>query len=153
MDYSHCVRVLVAPAIAFVTITTAADVRSSEIAPWLPCFADLVTKSELNSEQPELAAFLVASPDGPSCVRWPEGRSHSASFYGVVPEGTFAIVHTHPHPLEEPSRDDVRTARSLNLPIYVVSRKSIWVTNPESMRGTPLIRRTNWRKKLNLHAP
>jgi hypothetical protein len=154
MDLSSCVRVLVVQAIVLLSMTATADVRSSDIAPWLPCFADLVTRSELNSEQPEMAAFLVDGPDGPTCVRWPvsDGRSHSATFHGSVPRGAFAIVHTHPYPLERPSRHDVRKARSLDMPIYVVSRKSIWVAT-ESMESVPLIRKTNWRKELNLRAP
>ena len=79
----------------------------------------------------EHSAFLVASANGElQLVRWRgEATSMSATYRGTIPNGTVAIVHTHPKDLPNPSDGDVALARKLNLPVYVLTRTSITRTN------------------------
>ena len=63
----------------------------------------------------EAAAFLVQESDGSlTMVFWPEnGVSRKAKFHGAIPQGTVAIVHTHPPEMERPSRGDLAEAKRL----------------------------------------
>lgn len=78
----------------------------------------------------EDAAFVVRDANGNlSIVRWPSaGMPDSAMWIGKVPEGAFAIAHTHPDWRPRPSKIDVVTARTAKMPVYVVTHKQVWET-------------------------
>ncbi|MEO8033360.1 MAG: hypothetical protein ABI837_02935 [Acidobacteriota bacterium] len=71
----------------------------------------------------EQAAFLVRRADGSLIlVDWQYGgERNGASWQGVFPEGTIAIVHTHPCWLPMPSGIDRATARRSRVPVYVLT--------------------------------
>jgi proteasome lid subunit RPN8/RPN11 len=55
-------------------------------------------------------------------VVWPpSGEKDLLRWYGRVPEGTVAIVHTHPPWLPAASSLDLRTARETQIPVYVLT--------------------------------
>jgi hypothetical protein len=78
----------------------------------------------------EDAAFLVRDAHGTvQVVRWPSaGLPDSAIWIGRVPEGAFAIAHTHPDWRPRPSKTDIVTARTAKMPVYVVTRSQVWET-------------------------
>ncbi len=95
----------------------------------------------------EAAAFLVQESDGSlTMVFWPEnGVSRKAKFHGAIPQGTVAIVHTHPPEMERPSRGDLAEAKRLGLPIYVVTFWQVWVADPTSETALLIVAKTSWR--------
>lgn len=71
----------------------------------------------------ERAAFLVRDSDGTlTLLEWTSHDSFRASWRGVMPAGTIAVVHTHPHFDPEPSRHDITEAQRIGIPIVVLSR-------------------------------
>ena len=78
----------------------------------------------------ERAAFAVRDQDGRTrFVRWPlKWQARRAVYRGSIPPNAFAIVHTHPNDYPHPSNDDVAAARSLGIPVYVVTRWAVSVT-------------------------
>jgi len=94
----------------------------------------------------EAAAFIVRRPDGSyTSVLWPAKTAaiRGARFVGAIPAGTVAIAHTHPFTAELPSRGDINQAKRIGLPIYVISRWSLYVADP-SGEVTGLIVRKDW---------
>ena len=78
----------------------------------------------------EDAAFLVRDPQGNvTIVRWPSsGLPDSQVWIGTIPQGTFAIAHTHPDWRPRPSKIDIVTSRSARMPVYVVTHSQVWET-------------------------
>ena len=78
----------------------------------------------------EDAAFLVLDCHGNvQVVRWPStGVPDSAMWIGAVPQGAFAIAHTHPNWRPRPSKIDIVTARTTKMPVYVITRGQVWET-------------------------
>ena len=91
----------------------------------------------------EHAAFLVRDDAGElQLASWPWGaESMRASFRGEIPVRAVAIVHTHPNARPEPSHGDIALARKLALPIYVVTRTSVTLTDG---RRTAVVARGDW---------
>ncbi len=74
----------------------------------------------------ERAAFVIRRDARIYCLAWnPSPEPDMARWEGPVPDGTIAIVHTHPNWLPMPSNIDARTARETRLPVYVVTRGRI----------------------------
>lgn len=88
---------------------------------------ELLREAQYGRATSEHAAFLVSDADGEiHLVKWRgERRRMSATHYGRIPEGTVAIVHTHPNALPDPSPGDAALARRLNIPVYVLTRTRI----------------------------
>ena len=101
----------------------------------LPIFRDLYDGSILEDPgKTERAAWIVRQSDGKlSSVRWPHlGARYKITWKYQLPRQTLAQVHTHPRTASpQPSDEDRRQAMRLGLPIYVISRKGIWVVNPD----------------------
>ena len=78
----------------------------------------------------ERAAFLVLSSDGTfDCSVWPPSNGwHSATWSGKIPNGTVAVIHTHPRTIPQPSSHDTREARRLDIPVIVVTPGSMAMT-------------------------
>lgn len=87
------------------------------------CFVKLLALGGYGRRAAERAAFVVAGSDGgTSCVVWPATNEvQHARWDGPVPPGTFAIAHTHPRHLSDPSAHDLRESSRTNLPIYVIT--------------------------------
>ena len=123
--------------ILIVTLTLACSVNSP-LPPEKPV-ADIVTTPDfmpklwrmfedagLGSRRTEQAAFVVVRDGRLAMVRWPEPGDHdSALWYGALPHGALAIVHTHPNWEPLPSTIDVQTAQRSGLPVYVVTATQI----------------------------
>ena len=82
----------------------------------------------------ERAAFVVRGDDGAlRLIEWPFRREfRRARWEGAAPEGTIAIVHTHPRELPRPSMGDHAEARRIGLPIYVLTRGGVSVAHPQT---------------------
>ena len=78
----------------------------------------------------EDAAFLVRDRQGQiAVVWWPSaGLPDTAMWLGRIPEGAFAIAHTHPDWRPQPSKTDVVTAKTAKMPVYVVTKSQVWET-------------------------
>ena len=91
----------------------------------------------------EAAAFVVWTGDRVRLEPWPRATEpHGAMWKGPFPTGTIAIVHTHPNRAPRPSAIDVRTAARTRLPVYVVTRGRITVTDGD---GVYTVTRGQWR--------
>lgn len=98
------------------------------------CFAQVLARSE-GPRRPESAAFLVLRRGRFDCVSWPFGGELNAARYrGKIPDGTVAIIHTHPDNDSEPSRQDMAEAGRLGVPVYVVTRAGVTVASPSQGR-------------------
>jgi hypothetical protein len=99
-------------------------------------------------DEMEAGAFIVRQSDGGyALVPWPANTAdvRSAHYVGVIPAGTVAIAHTHPFQAEQPSKGDIAQAKKIGLPIYVISRWSLYVAEP-SGEVIGLIVRKNWQR-------
>ena len=94
----------------------------------------------------EVAAFIVRDGNGElACQMWPHTASIRAAHYqGAVPAGTVAVAHTHPIYAEQPSRGDIEQAKRIGLPIYVITRWSLYVVDPSSGASVAVISQKNW---------
>lgn len=79
----------------------------------------------------EQAAWAVADADGSvTFVMWPfNHETWAATYRGVIPANTIAIVHTHPNDRPLPSDDDRSTAQRLRMPVYVLTRNALTRTD------------------------
>lgn len=79
----------------------------------------------------EQAAWAVADASGRvTFIMWPfNHEARAARFRGAIPANIVAIVHTHPNARPMPSYDDSLTAKRLRIPVYVVTRSGLTVTN------------------------
>lgn len=92
--------------------------------------SDLERLAPLDHQQWEIAAFIVQRGEHFDCLIWPpKFRSFSVTFRGSAPEGTVAIVHTHPRRAYEPSVDDIALAQRVALPVYVLTPFNITVAS------------------------
>ena len=91
-------------------------------------FADLLRLGGYGRWDTERAAFLVRTDDGEyRCLLWPATREfHHERFSGRIPEGTVAVVHTHPEATPGGSVGDIMTAQALRLPMFVLTRNHIY---------------------------
>ena len=74
----------------------------------------------------ERAAFLIRRDENVFVLAWqPSPEPDMARWSGPLPDGTIAILHTHPNWLPLPSNIDARTARETRLPVYVITQSRI----------------------------
>ncbi|HSP14118.1 MAG TPA: hypothetical protein VLV78_05140 [Thermoanaerobaculia bacterium] len=108
-------------------------------------FADLLGEAGFGHWHTERAAFLVRDSNGEHrCVAWPfTGDFHQQQFHGSIPDGTVAIVHTHPEKLPLPSKQDQRTATSLSVPIFVLTPRDIYLVT-SSGETIPVVENQFW---------
>jgi hypothetical protein len=134
----------------------AADLKSIAVEKdALSLFADLLGKAAKTGDPDgEMAAFLVREQDGRlRCLLWPRlGRRRSEAFTGLLPLGVIAVVHTHPGVMPEPSRNDRTEAKRLGLPIYVLTRRTVFVADPDTGQSINLAGRTNWSRDTSRRA-
>jgi hypothetical protein len=120
--------------IVLVALLGSMEALASDAAPDARTIAlswDLLRGAQYGRSTTEHSAFLVSDAKGElQLVKWPgQATSLSATYRGIIPAGTVAIVHTHPNALPNPSRGDAALARKLNLPVYVLTRTSITRTS------------------------
>ncbi len=78
----------------------------------------------------ERAAFVIRAGDSFELLHWPyQARKRTAQWLDPMPENVVAVIHTHPRRIPLPSAQDVKSARTLGLPFYVVSRGSLAVAD------------------------
>jgi proteasome lid subunit RPN8/RPN11 len=139
--------VSIIPALVAANPAEPLDLRSVGSDPsLLTSFRDLVLMAASSGSDQEAAAFLVREADGiVRCVPWPRRAGFRTERYrGVLPDGTVAIAHTHPHGWERPSSGDVEEARRIGLPIFVLSRWHIYAVDPATGRSVVVIEKKNW---------
>ena len=97
---------------------------------------ELLEQAGWGTSDRERAAFVVLGTDGELQLSpWPyRARSMEAST-NTLPEGTIAILHTHPNERRNPSPDDVAVARRLGVPVVVVTRQAIRVATGTSVEA------------------
>jgi proteasome lid subunit RPN8/RPN11 len=115
----------------------------------LAIFQDLAARGARQFDQQEVAAFIVRDDEGSiTSVLWPHTANRMSERYdGVIPGGTVAIAHTHPYYAELPSRADVEQSKKIGLPIYVISRRNVFVVDPSSGESIAIIRNKGWMRK------
>jgi hypothetical protein len=140
---------------AVLLLALAFDVRRSTDNPHvMAALQDLAHCGAYQTDQTEVAAFLVRDRNGViSSVMWPHTANRRSEQYdGAIPAGTVAIAHTHPWQADQhPSRGDIDQAKKIGLPIYVVTRRDLYVVN-SSGEVIELFARTNWTHWLVLAA-
>jgi hypothetical protein len=96
-------------------------------------FADLLRQGGYGRWNTERAAFLVVDESGEyRCVLWPAERGfYRESFRGAMPEGTVAIIHTHPAHLPDASTNDQRTAMRLGIPVFTLTPLNVYLTSAD----------------------
>jgi len=123
------------------------DVRHSVDDPHvLSALQDLAHRGAYQTDQTEVAAFLVRDANGViTSVMWPHSANRrSEHFEGMIPAGTVAIAHTHPLQADQhPSGGDIALAKKIGLPIYVVTRRNLYVVDSSGV-VIELLTRTNW---------
>ena len=114
---------------------------------------DLATRGSRLVDQQEVAAFIVQDASGAtSCLVWPHtANTRSEHYVGANPAGTVALAHTHPLFAEHPSKGDVAESKRLHLPIYVITRWNLYVTDPQSGQHVALIANKNWVRNVARH--
>ena len=127
--------VLLGPVAAADEIIDAPGVRSM-------CW-QLLAETRFGFSHVEAAAFIVRDHSGYRSVEWPsDGGTDSAKWFGQVPAGVVAIIHTHPNWMSTPSNIDARTARSARVPVYVITRTRITKTDGNGME---IVMRGEWK--------
>jgi proteasome lid subunit RPN8/RPN11 len=97
-------------------------------------FSRVLLKKAASERHHEQGAFVVRTPDGMLYfVAWPpSAESDILRWHGRFPDGTVAIVHTHPPSLPEASKLDMRAARNARIPIYVITPATIAKTTGDA---------------------
>lgn len=87
----------------------------------------------------ERAAFLRIDDRGRfACDVWPSKlQFHSASWSGPTPDGTIAIIHSHPRTLPNPSVEDAAEARRLGIPVIVVTPQAVTMVAGRDVLSVP----------------
>ncbi len=92
---------------------------------------ELLRASRFGFDKAERAAFIVRSANGSlSEIEWPStGLNNGERWFGAIPHNTIAIVHTHPCWIPRPSAVDATTARRSGIPVWVITRKHLYMTD------------------------
>lgn len=101
----------------------------------------------------EEAAWLVRGDDGrPTLVRWPRStRRRGQSWRRRPPEGTLALLHTHPADgSPRPSERDRWVARQLGVPVYTVSVWGVFRADPDG--AVVAVASPSWRPSIDWRA-
>ena len=90
---------------------------------------DLLGQAMWGASDRERAAFVLRDKEGNLALSpWPYNGATMEASVNSMPEGTIAILHTHPNQRRNPSVDDANLARKLGIPVFVVTRMSIRFT-------------------------
>lgn len=80
----------------------------------------------------ERAAFLIREADGTLTLEpWQDGGHRRATFRGHIPDGTLAVLHTHPKGEDRPSPRDRQEARRLRMPVVVITPEAVIAAMPD----------------------
>ena len=92
----------------------------------------------------EHGAFIVRDESGQLHLRsWKFDHEFlTAHYLGAIPSDVVAVTHTHPNELPMPSDGDQWLARTTGLPVFVLTRMLITVTDGYSNR---VVRSGDWR--------
>ena len=84
----------------------------------------------------ERAAFLRIGERGLfTCEVWPSKlQFRTAHWSGPIPEGTAAVIHSHPRNLPNPSEGDIMEAHRLGIPVIVVTPEAVTMVVPSDGR-------------------
>jgi len=89
-------------------------------------FDALLRKSAYGQPGEERAGFLVIDGGRFHLEMWPPSHQfHAEEWHGRVPNGTVAVIHTHPPAQPMPSPHDCAEARRISIPILVVTPASV----------------------------
>ncbi len=112
-------------------------------------FSDILLRGALWRETGETAAFLVRQENGQlRCLLWPATNQYKGqTFRGTRPEGTIAIIHTHPSSSTKPSLGDAQQARAARLPIYVLTRSAVTAVDSDGSMLS-IVERRVWLTKM-----
>lgn len=93
----------------------------------LDFMSDVLVRATLSNDFAESAAFLVRDTRGDiQCLMWPPTNAYQKQvFNGAVPPRTIAIVHTHPTFRATPSLQDIKQAKQLGLPLFILTRNFV----------------------------
>ncbi|HLJ75432.1 MAG TPA: Mov34/MPN/PAD-1 family protein [Thermoanaerobaculia bacterium] len=98
-------------------------------------FDILLRKSAYGRLGEERAGFLVYANGQFQLVMWPPTHKfHAEEWRGAIPEGTVAVVHTHPPNQPEPSEHDRYEAERIGVPIIVLTQRSIEIIESGRVR-------------------
>ncbi len=116
----------------------------------VPIFKELLNTSLTAARETERAMFLTRDSAGNlTGVLWPATMQlRKATFRGRMPSATVAIAHTHPPGMPKPSQHDVDEAARTGLPIYVVTRTSIYRVDPDR-RITEVLWSPDWQREID----
>lgn len=100
------------------------------------CATQLTRLAGHGYSERERAAFVILWDDGRfDCYVWPNSFAwHRATFSGLMPKGTIAVIHTHPRGLPELSQHDFDEAKRLDIPVIAVTARSIAMARPWDAR-------------------
>ena len=110
---------------------TEATIRGSEVS---SCAARLLKDGGYGRMPFERAAFLVLKEDDAfECRVWPATfQNREAEWDGPLPDGTAAVLHTHPARFPNPSTGDAREARRIGVPVLVVTPGLVSMVSPST---------------------
>ena len=93
-------------------------------------FSRVLARAAIADRTREHGAFVVRSPEGiVYFVVWPaSGSKNLLRWQGAFPEGTIAILHTHPAWTPHASKLDRRAARRTKTPVYTITPETITKT-------------------------
>lgn len=113
------------------------------------CFAQLLRLGGYGKRPQERAAFLILHANHRfSCVIWPPTFGYrNERWSGPIPDGTVAIVHTHPEREPQPSSFDVAEAERIGVPILVLTNGSVTVAYPSSNKRVATLAGRAWTKR------
>lgn len=111
-------------------------------------FGEVLRQGGLGRRNTESAAFLIREETGEyRCVAWPvDGGFRRQRFTGTIPDRTVAIVHTHPEASRSGSVVDQKTAISVGIPIFVLTRRNIYVVTAGG-ENVPIVLGKMWMPK------
>ena len=111
------------------------------------CLVEILRKSGWGLAGPfERAAFITQELDGTlGCREWPSMHTYrSEQFHGDIPPQAIAIVHTHPVQFPKPSEQDAEEATRLGIPIYTITIRAVYKSEPGAQRAVVIAERQGW---------
>ncbi len=115
---------LVPSAFPSVAVDGRAAIASSELVanPIVLAFCRTLIRKAAVERYSEQGAFVVRTQGMLYFVVWPpSAEKDMLRWYGRFPDGTIAIVHTHPPWMPQASKLDLNAARRAHIPIYVLT--------------------------------
>lgn len=110
-------------------------------------FFELFSDARFGSDYIESAGWILRSERGYRLHKWPKSLEKSIQRFNGLPVGAAALAHTHPNSdIQNPSNQDVSTAKTIKIPVYTICRSGIWKILPD---GTIVkIKPLNWFKEM-----